>query len=109
MSKWRILGQVATAATTDTTIYTVPSNVETHVERIYCTNRDAGAGTVRIAIVKGGESVGNKNYIAYDITVNGNSAMIYELASMIAGDFIVVRASTANFSFSVFGEENALS
>jgi len=47
---YKVLGQVAPAATTDTTLYTVPAATEAVISTIVVANRSATARTYDIAI-----------------------------------------------------------
>jgi hypothetical protein len=47
---YKVLGQVAPGATTDTTLYTVPAGTEAVVSTLIVANRASTAATYRIAI-----------------------------------------------------------
>jgi len=105
---YKILGQSAPSATTNTNVYTVPSSTETVVSTITVTNRDNTAATYRIAIRPNGDTVANQHYIAYDALVPSNDSIALTLGiTLDAADIITVYASTANLSFNVFGSEVA--
>jgi hypothetical protein len=103
---YKVLGQVAPSATTNTTLDTVPSATQAVVSTIVVCNRAATDATYRIAIRPGGATLANEHYIAYDSTVAANdSTMITIGITLAATDVITVYASTANLSFSAFGSE----
>jgi hypothetical protein len=103
---YKVLGQVAPGATTDTTLYTVPSATETIVSTIVVANRAATTATYRIAIRPNAATLANQHYIAFDVTVGGGDSTTLTLGITIdAADVITVRGSTANLSFSAFGSE----
>lgn len=104
---YKILGQVAPAANTANTVYTVPAATSTVVSTISICNQDNAARTYRIAVVKSGESLAAKHYIAYESTVPALDSIALRLGiSMGANDSVSVFANnTANMSFSVFGSE----
>lgn len=105
---YKVLGQVAPSATTATTAYTVPSATETVVSTIAVCNRGASAGTYRIAIRPDGAALADQHYIAYDTAITANnSTMITIGITLNAADVVTVYASSANFSFSLFGSEIA--
>jgi hypothetical protein len=105
---YKVLGQVAPSATTATTAYTVPSATETVVSTIAVCNRGASAGTYRIAIRPDGATLADQHYIAYDTAITANnSTMITIGITLNAADVVTVYASSANFSFSLFGSEIA--
>lgn len=103
---YKVLGQVNPAATTDTTLYTVPGSTEAVVSTIAICNFAVTAATYRIAVRPDGEGLANKHYIAFDASVPANdTAMITIGLTVNAADIITVRASTASVSFGVFGSE----
>lgn len=103
---YKVLGQVATAATTDTTLYTVPSSTSTVISSIIVANRAATSAVYRIAIRPDAATLANQHYIAYDVTVGASDSTTLTLGiTLDAADVITVRASTANLSFSAFGSE----
>jgi hypothetical protein len=67
---YKILGQAAPAATTDTDLYTVPSATQAVVSSIVVSNRSNSQATYRIALRPAGATIENKNYIAYDVVVD---------------------------------------
>lgn len=103
---YKVLGQSAPSATTDTTVYTVPASTEAIVSTIVVTNRSATDRTFRIAIRPDGVSLANQHYIVYDSTVKANDivALSFGLTAN-AADVISVYASSADLSFNVFGSE----
>ena len=103
---YKVLGQSAPSATTDTTLYTVPSATETIVSSIIIANRDSSSATFRIAIRPDGASIANSHYIAYNITVGASDSTVLTLGlTLNATDVITVYASTANLTFSAYGSE----
>ena len=105
---YKVLGQSNPSATTDTTLYTVPSATETIVSTITVCNQAATAGTYRIAIRPNGASIAKQHYIAYDVSLPANASDTLTLGITIdAADVITVRASSADFSFNAFGSEIA--
>lgn len=103
---YKVLGQVATLATTDTDLYTVPGSTQTVVSTLVICNRLSSAATYRIAVRPGGATLAVQHYIAYDITVAGGDSTTLTLGlSLGAGDVLTVRASTATLSFAAFGAE----
>ena len=103
---YKVLGQSAPSATTDTSLYTVPSATSSVVSTIAVANRAATSATFRIAIRPAGETIANKHYIAYGSTVAANDSITLTLGiSLATTDVITVYASTANLSFNAFGVE----
>jgi hypothetical protein len=105
-TNYKVLGQVAPGATTDTTLYTVPSATEAVISTIIVANRSTNAATYRIAIRPNAATLANEHYIAYDVTVGaGDSTTLTLGLTLDAADVITVRGSTADLSFSAFGSE----
>lgn len=105
---YKVLGQSNPAATTATTLYTVPTATEAVVSTIVIANLTATAATFRIAIRPNGAALANSQYIAYDITVGASDSTALTLGiTMDAADVITVYASTANLTFTAFGSEIA--
>ncbi len=105
---YKVLGQSAPSATTDTTIYTVPAGTQAIISTIAVCNRSQGEISYRITVRPNGASLANQHYIAYDAKVAGNdSTFITVGVTADAGDVISVYAGSANLSFSVFGSEIA--
>lgn len=103
----KILGQTAPAATTETDLYTCPASTTTVVSTVVVANRSATAATFRVSASVDGAATANKDYLAYDVPLNGNETMAFTLGITIdASDKLRVYASTANLSFSAFGQEN---
>lgn len=103
---YKVLGQSNPAATTATTLYTVPTATEAVVSTIVIANLTATAATFRIAIRPNGAALANSQYIAYDITVGASDSTALTLGiTMDAADVITVYASTANLTFTAFGSE----
>ena len=103
---YKVLGQSAPSATTATTLYTVPSATSAVVSTITVCNRAATNATYRIAIRVAGATLANEDYLAYDATVPANDTIALTLGiTLAATDVVTVYASTANFSFNIFGSE----
>ena len=62
---YKVLGQSNPAATTATTLYTVPAATSTVVSTIVVANLGV-SGTYRIAIRPAGAALASSHYIAYD-------------------------------------------
>ena len=103
---YKVLGQSAPAATTNTNLYTVPAATSAVISTIVVANRVATSATYRIAIRPAGAAIANQHYIAYDVTVAAADSITLTLGiTLAATDIITVYASTTNLSFSVFGSE----
>lgn len=107
-TSYKVLGQVAPSATTETDLYTVPAATETIVSSIVVANRSTSDATFRLSVSVNGAATATKDYLAYDITIPANGQYTATLGITIdATDKIRVYASSANVSFSAFGSEIA--
>jgi len=103
---YKVLGQSAPAATTDTTLYTVPSATEAVISTIVVANRATSSATYRIAIRPNGATLANQHYIAYDVLVGASDSTTLTMGlTLDAADIITVYASNTNLTFSAFGSE----
>jgi len=103
---YKVLGQSNPAATTNTSLYTVPAATSAVVSTITVANLGASAGTFRVAIRPAGEAIANKHYIAYDTTIASVDTLTLTLGITLATtDVITVYASSATMSFNAYGSE----
>ena len=103
---YKVLGQSNPAATTATTLYTVPSSTSTVVSSISICNLASSSATYRIAVRPAGATLANQHYLAYDVTVGASATTIITVGLTLATtDVITVYSSTANLSFAAFGSE----
>ncbi len=103
---YKVLAQSAPSATTNTSLYTVPSATSAVISTITISNRAASQDTYRIAIRPGGATLANQHYVAYDVPIQANDTTALTLGiTLAATDVITIYAGTANLSFSVFGSE----
>jgi hypothetical protein len=103
---YKVLAQLAPSATTATTLYTVPSATSAVISTITVSNRAATAASYRIAVRPAGATLANQHYLAYDVAIAANDTTALTLGITLATtDVVTVYASTANFSFNVFGSE----
>lgn len=104
-SSYKVLGQVAPPATTEANLYTVPAGASAVCSTLVIANRGS-AGTVRVAVRPAGAALSNQHYLAYEIPVTqADSTYLTIGITLAATDVVTVRASTADFSFSLFGTE----
>lgn len=105
-TNYMVLGQVATSATTDTTLYTVPAATQAVISTVSVCNRGSTSATFRIAVRPNGTALANQHYVAYDVQVDANATVPWTIGITLGDtDVITVRASNANLSFSAFGSE----
>lgn len=105
-TNYLVLGQVAPSATTNTTLYTVPSSTQAVVSTISACNRGAAAATFRIAVRPDGAALANQHYVAYDVALDAKATIPWTIGiTMGDTDVITVYASSSDLSFSAFGSE----
>jgi hypothetical protein len=103
---YKVLGQVNPAATTATTLYTVPAATQAIVSTVTVCNQTATAGTYRIAVRVAGAALAAAQYLAYDVSLPGNASDTLTLGITLgATDVITVYSSAATFAFNAFGSE----
>jgi hypothetical protein len=104
---YKVLAQNNPSATTETTLYTVPSATQAVVSTLAIANQAGSSATYRIVVRPAADSTtAAKHYIVYGATVAANDSIMLTLGlTLAAGDLIRVFASTGNISFSAFGSE----
>ena len=103
---YKVLGQSAPAATTLTTLYTVPADTSAVISTIAISNQAAESATYRIAIRPAGATASAEHYIVYGATVAASDSVLLTLGlTLAATDVISVFASSATMAFSAFGSE----
>jgi hypothetical protein len=103
---YKVLGQSAPSATTNTDIYTVPSATGSVISTIVVANRGGSGAFFRIAVRPDGAALSNEHYLAYDVPIVATDSTTLTLGiTMDAADVLTVYASSADLSFNVFGSE----
>lgn len=104
---YKVLGQAAPAATTNTDLYTVPAATQAVISTLAICNRTATATTYRIAVRPAGAAVANQHYLCYDTALSGNQTTTLTIGVALATtDVLTVYAGNTNLSFTAFGVEN---
>jgi|TARA_B100000686_G_C16791838_1_gene979250 hypothetical protein len=102
-----ILGQSALAATTNTTVYTVPANTHS-VVNVNVLNRSATApALVRLALASTGTPT-NAEWIEHDVSIPKNGVLERTALSLQAARNIVAYSSTGDVTVTIFGIEQAV-
>lgn len=102
-----VLGQVALAATTYTTVYTVPSITLSYVN-MNIANRNTTNVSVRVAITTGATPT-TAQFIEYDVDIAPNGVLERSGLVMDVGKRLVVYSDTPNVSVSAYGVEQLVS
>jgi hypothetical protein len=104
---YKVLGQSAPSATTNTDLYTVPGATSAVCSTLACCNRGVST-TFRVAVRPAGATIANAHYVVYDNYVEAGDSIFLTLGITLATtDVVTVYAGTANTSFSLFGSEIA--
>lgn len=102
---YKILGQVAPAATTLTTLYTVPAATSAVCSTLAICNTGV-TSNVRVAIRPAGAAISIEQYIVYDNYVNAGDTVFLTIGATLATtDVVSVYTGLANVSFNLFGSE----
>jgi len=103
---YKVLGQLAPAAQTLSTLYQVPSATSAVCSTLVIANTGTAATTARVAVRPAGASIDVKHYIIYDVLVaSGDSTFLTLGISLATTDIVSVYANLATLSFSLFGTE----
>lgn len=100
------LGAADLSATTNTTIYTVPSSTMTGLNVNIC-NRGASAVTVRLAVAAT-DTPSASEWIEYDVSLPANGVLERTGIMLAATQRIVAYASAATVSVVAWGVEEAV-
>lgn len=102
---YKVLGQSAPNATTNTDIYTVPVGTTAVCSTLAVCNQGAST-TYRVAVRPSGTSIAKQHYIVYDNYIEQYDTMFLTLAiTLAATDVVTVYVGSATVSFSLFGTE----
>ena len=105
---YKVLGQQNPAATTATSLYTVPASTSTVVSTITVCNQASSAATFRIAVRPAAAVLAAQHYIVYGATVAASDTTTLTLGLTLATtDVVTVYASSATLSFNAYGSEIA--
>jgi len=103
----KVLGQINPAATTATTLYTVPSAKSSVISSLTVCNQASTSATFRVAVRPAGATLAAVHYVAYDVAVGAADTTCLTLGITLATtDVVTVYASTANISFHAYGDES---
>ncbi len=99
------LGNASLAATTNTTVYTVPANVRGAEIDIDIVNTSGAAVTVDVAFAAAGTPVANE-YVEKTASVSANSGHLLRTGDKLsAGELVVVKASATGVVVRISGKE----
>jgi hypothetical protein len=102
---YKLLGQSAPNPNTDEDIYTVPAGVTAITSTLAIANRSTISKNYRVAIRPNGNTLSNVHYIAYDIPLNGNDAVMLTLGMTLPANTVVTVRSQGEVTYNLFGSE----
>ena len=103
---YKVLGQLEPAATTEATLYTVPSATEAVCSTLSVCNKGTADATFRIRIKINNAADDDKQFVFYDYGVAIKDTRTFTIGMTLgAGDVVVAYASTADVTFQLFGSE----
>ena len=104
----KVLGQSAPSATTTTSLYTAPDLTQTTVSSLVVCNRGGSAGTFRVSVHVAGATADNKQFLFFDESLAATTTRTVVIGICLnQADIVKVYASSANFSFNLFGVETS--
>lgn len=103
---YKVLGQSAPSATTNTDLYTVPSATNTVCSTITVCNRGSASAQIRLAVRPAGAAITNAHYIIFNNVVAAADTLVLTIGiTLNATDVVTVYASTADTSWNLYGSE----
>ena len=96
------LVSAALAATTATSVYTVPA-LKTATFNVCAVNRGTSVVTFRLSI--GAATPANADFIEYDVIIPANGVLERTALMATAGEVVVAYASAATVSIRIYGIE----
>lgn len=102
---FKVLGQLNPAATTLSTLYTVPGATKTVVSTLAVCNQGSDT-TFRVSVQVAAEADTPKQYLYYDVALPANNTLMATIGMTLdATDVVKVYAGSSTVSFSLFGTE----
>ena len=106
VSTYKVLAQVNPAATTLTTLYTVPGSTSTTISSLVICNLGSTATTFRVSIQIAAAADDPKQYIYYDLPIVGKDTFVFTGGiTLAATDVVKIYAGTTDLAFTIFGVE----
>ena len=103
---YKVLGQQEPAATTETTLYTVPSSTQAVCSTLSVCNRATTAATFRVRIKINNAADADAQYVCFDAPIAAKDTLLLTFgATLGAGDVVRVYSSNADTAFQLFGSE----
>jgi len=104
---YKVLAQADPAATTATTVYTVPAATTAVISSVVIANRSGSAQTFRLYVRVAAAVLADTQYLAYDMNLPANDTIFLQLGlTLAATDLLCAYVSAQQVSINVFGVEN---
>lgn len=102
---YKVLGQIAPAAATDGTIYTVPAATQAVISTIVISSTGSST-TFRLRVAVAGAAAAAKQYLFFDAPIGPNQTITLTAGiTLAATDQLVAQSALGSLSFSAFGQE----
>lgn len=106
-TSYKVLGQINPAATTATTLYTVPAATSAVASTLSICNMGVTT-SVRVAVRPAGATLATQHYIVYDTIVSSTDTLFLTIGIALATtDVVTVYAGTSTVTFNLYGSEVA--
>ncbi len=100
------LGASSPLVTTETVLYTCPSNRETEVISLFVANKTAGNAKIRIGVSVGGGALSGGDWSHYDLPLStGSTLKVTEGYLLQEDDELRIESDIADVSFNAYGAE----
>ena len=105
---YKVLGQSAPAATTETALYTVPAATATIVSTITVCNRGSTEDYFNLSVSVGGGATAITDYVYFSVFVLPHDTFAATIGiTMGATDVMRIVSTGGNLTFSLFGQETS--
>jgi hypothetical protein len=103
---YKVLGQLEPSATTESTLYTVPSGTQAVCSTLSVCNTASAAGTFRTRIKINNAEDDDKQYVCFDAPIAAKDTLLLTFgATLNAGDVLRAYSSNGAIVFQLFGSE----
>jgi hypothetical protein len=104
MPAYKVLAQLAPAATTASTLYTATN--QTIISTLNVSNFGGVQDTIRIAVRPAGATLANQHYIAFDVPLAAGAVFSLQGGITLGNtDVVTVRSTSGGSAFSAFGSD----
>lgn len=102
----KILGQLVPSINILSPLYVVPSSASASVSSLIICNQNTIQILFRISVALGGAADDPKQYLYFDVPLDGNDTFIATIGlSLASNDVVRIQSDTDNVSFNISGVE----